>query len=188
MLREKITKRLRRFRTSINRRLRYKAFYGEFTADGVSVRGKNFSFLNDTDFTTAWEKAKIANMAGWNDHVPDIRWRAHVACWAAAHGLQLDGDFVECGVHTGLLSLTILHYLQERNRTFWLFDTFAGIPVETIADEERAKVADLNDRYYFDCYEISRQNFAAFPNATLVRGVIPDSFGAVALWFDRIGA
>lgn len=184
MLRKKYAKKLRKIISNIGNRLKHNAFIGEFTADGVSVRGKNFSFLHDPTFAAAWEKARVANMAGWNGCVPDIRWRAHVACWAAAHGLGLEGDFVECGVHTGLLSLTILHYLQRQDRTFWLFDTFAGIPFDTVADEERANVENLNTNLYFDCYEIAKQNFGTFPNATLVKGVIPDSLGSVNV--DRV--
>jgi O-methyltransferase len=53
--------------------------------------------------------------------VPDIRWRAHVAIWAAANGLNIEGAFVECGVHTGLLSLAICHYLgfNQLNKKFF---------------------------------------------------------------------
>jgi len=33
----------------------------------------------------------------------------------------------------------------------------------------------LNGALYFDCYEVARKNFAPFPNARLVRGILPES-------------
>ena len=88
----------------------------DFTGDGMALIGKNTSFIDDPRFSAAWRKAVEGNVEGWRGNVPDIRWRAHVACWAASHALTLDGDFVECGVHTGLLSLTVCNYL-DFNRT-----------------------------------------------------------------------
>src|ERR1700733_11727570 len=93
----------------------------DFRSDGVGVIGKNLSFLAEKKFLSAWDKSVALNVEGWNGAVPDIRWRAHVACWAAQQALTLEGDFVECGVHTGLLSLTICNYLDfnETDRRFW---------------------------------------------------------------------
>lgn len=168
-------------RKSVLKRFKYKPFYGTYTADGLSVKTKNTSFLQDPGFNSAWEFAEEANKNGWKNQVPDIRWRAHIACWAASHGLRLGGDFVECGVHTGILSLTILHYLKDRARTkkFWLFDTFDGIPLEHVPEKEKAKAMAFNNDLYFDCYDIAKHNFKKFDQAILVKGIIPDSFGNV---------
>src|SRR3546814_1509438 len=116
----------------------------EFRADGLGVKGKNLAFLSERRFTDAWEKAQQMNVEAWNNVVPDIRWRAHTCCWAATQAMNLEGDFVECGVHGGLLSLTVAGYLDfaKVDRQFWLFDTFAGIPVEQLAPEDPAPAED----------------------------------------------
>ncbi|MDR3509447.1 MAG: TylF/MycF/NovP-related O-methyltransferase [Caulobacteraceae bacterium] len=149
----------------------------QFAADDLAVRKRNLSFLEEPRFAEAWRLAKEANRAGWSVGVPDIRWRAHIACWAARHALNLEGDFVECGVHTGLLSMTIAHYLDfaKLDRTFYLFDTFAGIPIETLGEGEREMAEEHNALLYFDCYEIAKANFAPYPNIKLVRGTVPET-------------
>lgn len=68
-----------------------------------------------------------------------IEWRVHVLLWAASQALLVEGDFVECGVNTGIYSLAICDYLDfnATGRSFWLFDTFCGIPEEQLAQRER---------------------------------------------------
>jgi O-methyltransferase len=155
----------------------------DYSADGLAVSGKNLSALSESAFDRAYDEAARLNKAGWPAGVPDIRWRAHVCCWAARNALSLQGDFVECGVHTGLLSLTVAHFLNfaTLNRTFWLLDTFEGIPLERVSAEEKAHAAELNAVTFFDCYEVARSNFAPFPNARLVRGILPDSLAATQI-------
>jgi O-methyltransferase len=173
-------------RTWIQRQAFQRLCQFEYHADGLAVTGKNLSALKDSAFEQAYSEAARLNLAGWPQGVPDIRWRAHTCCWAAMNALSLDGDFVECGVHTGLLSLTVAHFLNfaKLDRTFWLLDTFAGIPVERVSAEEKAHTAMLNEVLYFDCYEVTRRNFELFPNARLVRGILPDSIADAQI--DRI--
>lgn len=151
-----------------------------FEADGLGTFRKNVGFLEDEKFQAAWKNAEKLNYEGWQKSglgVPDIRWRAHVCCWAAKNALHLKGDFVECGVHTGLLSLTVSEYidLDQTGKNFWLFDTFEGIPTADLDDDEK-KLADYaNELIYFDVYELAKRNFATYKNAHLVRGVIPET-------------
>jgi len=157
----------------------------DYRNDGVGVRGKNVSALQEPKFDRAFLEAMRLNSEGWGGNVPDIRWRAHVCCWAAQNALLIPGDFVECGVHTGLLSLTVAHFVDfaTLDRRFWLFDTFAGIPLDRVSDEERAHAA-INNQTFTDCYEFSRRNFAPYPNAHLVRGILPESLSQA--FIDRI--
>ena len=161
----------------------------DFKGDGLGVKNKNLSFLSDPKFIQAWDEASRLNREGWSKTgigVPDIRWRAHVCCWAARQALTLDGDFVECGVHTGLLSLTVCNYVNFASlpRHFWLFDTYNGVPLSRVMEEEQGHVQQLNDLIYFDVYEYASRNFKPFPNAKLVRGTLPESFAEVQI--DRI--
>jgi O-methyltransferase len=158
----------------------------EYQADGIGLVGKNVSALAEPAFDKAYNEASSLNAEGWHGEAPDIRWRAHVCCWAAQNALSLQGDFVECGVHTGLLSLTVAHFLDfaRLDRKFWLLDTFNGIPLDRVASPEKAHAAELNSVLYFDCYDLALRNFAPFPNAKLVRGTLPDSLAESQI--DRI--
>ncbi|MGL4243501.1 MAG: TylF/MycF/NovP-related O-methyltransferase [Beijerinckiaceae bacterium] len=153
-------------------------FEAEFQADGLAVTGKNMAFLDEPAFRDAWEFSVSLNRAGWNDDVPDVRWRAHVACWAASHCSHLPGDFAEFGVHTGIFSLTICRFLKFGTlpKRYFLYDTFRGIPIDDrMPEAEREHATLLNGKLYFDCFDISQKSFSHFPNATLVRGILPDS-------------
>jgi O-methyltransferase len=145
--------------------------------DGITAVGRNRGFLKDEVFSAAWEKSAAANASGWPQGVPDVRWRAHIALWAARHGLNLEGDFVECGVHTGLLSLVVCHALkfEALPRKFFLFDTFDGIPLDAVTETEADRVGASNASYYRDVFDIAKDNFSPFPNAILVQGILPQS-------------
>lgn len=167
---------LKRLKRSISKRLLGKPFHGDYTADELSVRRRSLHFLQDERFASAWLKAKSANETTWRGRVPDIRWRAHVACWAATHALALEGDFVECGVFTGLLSLTICHFVDfnSTGRQFYLYDTFDGIPEADMASGKRGQVSAMNE-LYADCYDVAVRNFSPFPRAKLIRGRVPET-------------
>jgi O-methyltransferase len=156
----------------------------DFYSDGLGVRGKNLSFLDEPAFAAAWAESRRLSAEGWGGNAPDIRWRAHVACWAAKHALSIEGDFVECGVHTGLLSRTICRHLDfgRLDRRFWLFDTWSGIPTDGAAPDEAVEANRLNKRVYnFDAYPLAERNFAPYPNVRLVRGMLPGSLASADL-------
>ncbi len=154
--------------------------------DGITALGRNRAFLNDEVFDAAWKMSAAANAPGWPQGVPDVRWRAHIALWAARHGLRLEGDFVECGVHTGLLSLVICHALkfEAQPRKFFLFDTFDGIPLDAVSASEIDLASASNASYYRDVFAIANENFSPFPNAKLVQGILPQSLADVPI--DKI--
>jgi O-methyltransferase len=168
--------------------------YGErvkldYYADGIGVTGRNLAWRDEPSFARAWAHSAHDNRAGWEKlgGTPDIRWRAHTCCWAAKQALSLDGDFIECGVHTGLLSVTVCHYLNfsEQDRKFYLFDTFEGVPLDDdMKAADTAIAVESNERIYSDVYEVARRNFSQFKNCHLVRGALPGSLGEIDL--DKI--
>jgi len=93
---------------------------------------------------------------------------------------------VECGVNTGILSLAVSDYYRfaECDRTFYLFDTFNGIPEEQMPPEEREKKLLENELFYPDCYEQAKANFAPYPNMKLIRGRVPDTLEGAKI--DRV--
>lgn len=150
----------------------------DFYADGLGVRRRILRHLTEDRFAKAWAFAAEGGRETWTK-LPDVRWRAHTCVWAAKQALHLNGDFVECGVNTGLLSMTVCRYLdfEKLDRTFWLYDTYAGIPTEMLNGAERRAAEATNASFYKDCYDIARRNFAPFHNARLVRGTLPGTIG-----------
>ncbi|MGH7041381.1 MAG: TylF/MycF/NovP-related O-methyltransferase [Acetobacteraceae bacterium] len=154
----------------------------EYSYDGSGLRtfGKSTEFLADPRF-------RRAHSRGWNSghkkvrHIDDNRWIVHVALWAAGQAAKVAGDFVECGVDTGMLSLAICDWLDFNalDRDFWLFDTFDGIPEAQMSDAERTGIGGWQNRNcYEECFEVARANFAEWPRCRLVRGMVPDSLSA----------
>jgi hypothetical protein len=157
-----------------------------YSGDGLRVEGRILDALRSERFRTAYEAGmRTPHRIGGGGDL-QIEWRVHTCLWAAEHALSLQGDFVECGVNTGILSLAICTYLDfaRSTRRFFLFDTFAGIPIEQASPVERPDVLSKNARIYRECYEQVRETFAPFPNVQLVRGRVPDTLSTVPI--DRV--
>jgi hypothetical protein len=135
-------------------------------------------FRRDTAFQSAYQRGLQAT-----DGVdPHFEWRLHVALWAASCTLQVPGDFVECGVNQGFMSSAIMQRLgwERVAKHFYLIDTFAG-PVTSqfsAGELERGRLTSAADRIAAGAYETDvarvRANFAEWPNADVVQGVVPD--------------
>jgi O-methyltransferase len=112
-----------------------------YDSDGLTVRGKQVPFLENERFMSAYRRGINSGQrfGGTPNAEIHIEWRVAVTCWAAHHGSKLPGDFVECGVNTGIYSLAICEYVgfNHLNKSFYLFDTFSGIPEEQMSDAER---------------------------------------------------
>jgi hypothetical protein len=156
-----------------------------YFADYLAVWEKTVRFTRDERFQKAY---RLGMQSGHLFCPPDmedlhIEWRVHVALWAALHGAQLEGDFVECGVNTGMMSVPICDYLEfnRLNKKFWLFDTYEGIPVEQMSAQERAMGREKLNAVYPDCFERAKANFSRWPGAILVRGRVPDTLKDVSI-------
>src|SRR5690349_16977452 len=77
-----------------------------YNTDGLATQ-HNAEFVRDPDFAKAYA-------FGMTDGPPGrhLEWRVHVALWLATQALQLPGDFIECGVNTGIMSGAIMTYLD----------------------------------------------------------------------------
>jgi hypothetical protein len=162
----------------------------DYRSPHLAVWGQTPVFQSDPVFMAAYRRGIHSGhkFAGSNTENMDIRieWSVHVACWAAWHARHLAGDFVECGVNTGILSLAICDFIDFNriDKDFFLFDTFCGIPESQMSDSERDERLADNAKFYDDCYEVVRVNFAPYARARLVRGIVPDSLTSVAI--DRV--
>jgi O-methyltransferase len=100
-----------------------------------------------------------------------IRWRAHIATWAANQGASVEGDFIECGVWWGILSKTICEYMSPdafQTRRFYLVDTWGEM-----------EGSHHDPDYSADIYEDVRERFSQYPGVMLVRGVVPQILSSI---------
>jgi hypothetical protein len=103
-----------------------------------------------------------------------------VACWLAERASDLEGDLIECGVNRGGISRAIVSYLGAKlhEKRFYLLDTFQGIPDSILSDREM-----LHDKYfkenYTECYQDVLNTFKEFPQVSVVKGLVPDTFESV---------
>jgi hypothetical protein len=159
-----------------------------YSSPCLQVWQHSVSFLEDKRFKNAYrdgmETARdflVRIGAG-----PDVRheWPVAVCCWAAWHAKHLEGDFVECGTNTGILSKAVCEYLDFNalDKDFYLFDTYCGIPIEQISDHERSLGRDrMSNALYRECFEAAKLTFADYPRVRLIRGVVPDTLPTVRI-------
>jgi hypothetical protein len=141
-------------------------FKRTFHADHLVTVERCMGFFDDERFMDSFRR--IARTA----QEKSLVWRLHVQAWAAAHCLHLDGDFVECGVYQWFCSHFVVDLLDFAacGKTFFLYDTFEGIP-----PQHRHGSPVRPDGYRQPgLYEQVRARFAPFANVKVIRGVVPD--------------
>ncbi|HTW82745.1 MAG TPA: TylF/MycF/NovP-related O-methyltransferase [Candidatus Sulfotelmatobacter sp.] len=150
-----------------------------YSADGLFTTHA-VDWMREERFAKAYQLAMSSgHRFGADLH---IEWRVYLPCWAAAVGIKLEGDFVECGVDTGMFARAICSYVGfERfpDRTLYLLDTYAGYPVEQLTEKERALGLGGYTHLYGDTYELVREHMRDYPNVKLIKGRIPESLADV---------
>jgi hypothetical protein len=150
-----------------------------YASDMLITLMKNASFF--------WEERFIESVKSiaLDDEERSIAWRLHTTTWAARHALNIEGDFVECGVYRGFTAGVICRFLDftavAPSKTFYLYDTFRGLPEETSTAAERG----AHPQYQRNddgaaLVEFVRVRFAPYPNVRIVQGIVPHSFEQAA--------
>lgn len=157
-----------------------------YDANNLVTWQQSIDFMSDERFLSAYSRGmnsghRIFTQSSNSDL--HIEWRVAIACWAAQHASRLPGDFVECGTNTGIVSLAVCDYVNfdSLTKSFWLFDTFSGIPVEQISKAELKLGRDQENVYYPECFDIAKKNFEPFRRVHLVRGRVPDTLNSVPI-------
>lgn len=122
-----------------------------YNQDGL-ITMHDCSFMQDKRFAEAYAAAVATRswVGPWGQ--AQIHWRAHVLCWAGERALEVDGDFVECGVDRGgtaMLLLTFLGLDGSAVRRFHLYDTFRGLDSHESSANELSRLAGI----YSECFE-----------------------------------
>jgi len=100
-----------------------------YESDGIATM--HFSpFLQDRDFLARYSTVATT----WPT---DIRWRLWILTRSAARCAALDGAFAEFGVYRGGCAYMVLSETPPHTgRSFYLFDTFEGIPDSNLTNAE----------------------------------------------------
>ena len=151
-------------------------YKGQFYCNDMLIcLWRNLSFRHDQKFMSCFYDAVT------NDQEQSLIWRVHTLAWAAKNALNVEGDFVECGVFKGFCSSVILKYLDFQNlaRHAYLYDTFEGLPEKTSTEQER-RSWDYTEYNPETIYTGVRERFSNYKNVNIVRGIVPDSFAQEA--------
>lgn len=155
-----------------------------FEGDGMRSYYKDVSWMQEPRFLEAYRVGfNTGHRFGDNFADLHLEWRLHIILWAAQQAIRQEGDFVECGVNTGIFSSAICKYFsfEKVSRKFYLFDTYEGIPETQMSSTERAQRLKDNKAFYPDCYEQVKATFSPWPNAQPVRGLVPDTLTSVPI-------
>jgi O-methyltransferase len=141
----------------------------------------NADFMNDPKFIESYNlgKATDVNKTVLNNY--DIFWRIHVLCWAATHAKKLEGDFVDCGVNTGIFSRAVINYIdfQSTSKQYFLLDTFSGLDERYSSEKELNQHLNVKYKTHENTlYEQVQSTFKNF-NVTLIKGAVPDTLPLV---------
>ena len=152
----------------------YKIYKPTYADDGL-ITDHIVDFMEEEKFKKSYENGKKTGAI--KSHPGDIHFRAYIACWAALHSLNIEGDFVECGVGKGLLSRTIVEYVdfKKLEKKLYLIDTYQGIPVEQGIKDEIDSMKMLNTLHFNSSYlEEVKNTFSDYDNVILIPGRIPE--------------
>lgn len=146
-------------------------FRKTFHADQLITVERCMGFLEDKKFMSVMQSVATSPQER------SLMWRLHTQVWAARECLSLPGDFVECGVYKGFCSEFLIQYLDfaKATKTFFLYDTFEGIP------QEHRSGSPVRPGGYAEAglHERAVSRFAPYPNVRVVKGVVPDVLAQV---------
>jgi len=141
----------------------------------------NADFLKDPLFIESYKLGKNTD-GGRLLRNYDIQWRIHVLCWAASHAIHLDGDFVDCGVYTGIFPRAVINYtkFETTGKKYFLLDTFSGLDERYSTKEEliRNTAMRYNNNDSEKLFQQVKKTFEGFA-VNIIKGAIPDTLAQV---------
>ncbi len=158
-----------------------------FWGDRMLTLDKSASFRDDPRFKAATKATDSST--GENQYAsPDgISWRYNILVWAARQALQVEGDFVECGVYRGDMSWVVTEMvdLVGHGRTMYLYDTFSGFSEKYSSPEDYPDAPQFfefaNAGYgQAGLQEEVTARFRDKPHVHVIQGVVPDALPATA--------
>lgn len=150
--------------------------YRTYVSDGIVSSHFSSKWMDDLDFYgSSWELVGTDYKV---THESLMRHRAYLTSHLAEIASRVGGDFVELGVHWGILPMHYAKNLASRlkGRTIWLFDLWG-------LEEEFSNRPDLptgGGGYREDNFSVVKQRFSNFKNFEFVRGYVPETLSTLA--------
>lgn len=148
-----------------------------YNEDGL-ITNHVVTFMRDEKFIESYNKSLDDSV--FINHI-SFRWRVYVACWAAYRSINLDGDFVECGVNRGIISKAVIEYTNftSTRKKYYLLDTFDGIPLDLATQEEWLINPVCRNNNYGDTYNFIKQRFSKYQNIIIIKGKVPETLSEI---------
>ena len=150
--------------------------------DRLLTIDKTAGFLDEPRFAKAYAEIRGAHQYDQYGGNHTIAWRLNTLCWAARKGLQLQGDFVECGVFKGDMAWVILNVLgyDDIPENYYLYDSFEGFSEKYSSPADyplSAGFLDFANKHYrvTGIYESVVSRFKPFPKVKVIKGFLPDA-------------
>ena len=134
---------------------------GLFSADGLIAWSRNLGFLDDAEFTQAWNKHAHA------PHERGIIWRTAVLVWAARQALRREGDFVECGCYAGTSMRIVLDVVNLGDRQAFLYDLF---------EHDKTMPHHAMPEHGPELFDRVKARFEQDTNVHVIKGAVPEIF------------
>ena len=125
-------------------------------------------FNNDQEFLDLFNSIALSPI------YQSKKWSLHVLDYYLDLALRSPGGYVECGVFRGFKSYFLLKKYKHKmqNREKYLFDTFEGIPKNTL---KVFMIHLTNKNKKRSLFEFVKKRFSEFEN-TSTKGEVPLSF------------
>ena len=173
VLNKKIREKIYLFRMLLKNRTFFVVKKNSYNEDSLATNAIT-DFLDDKKFLANYKKAAHGTNI-------KIMYRAYNLNYFAEYALNLfkkkEGCFIELGVHKAVLSkFLVLNNKFKKNLTFYLFDTYKGIPMKNIIEKDQTHIKFLNKNIYsIDSFDFVKKKFKKYPFVKLIRGNLPYS-------------
>jgi O-methyltransferase len=152
-----------------------------FWGDRLLTLDKSAGFLSDPPFRAAYDAVRGSHQYDQYSSPKTISWRLHTLVWAAKCGLNVEGDFVECGVFKGDMSWVISQTVDfaAKQKPFYLYDTYDGFSDKYSSNAdfpEAPGFIDYANQFYRDptLYGYVCNRFKDRSDIKVIKGVVPD--------------
>ena len=148
----------------------------KYEADRFAIFGQEISHLEDHKFIEIWNEVLTEIEPFAKDlSLSKIFWRAHIANSLFTNTFVNNGTYIECGTHLAVISRMIFKSNKNKKFSKYLFDTWNGIPLNQIKDNEPLGKWHNKNNYTEDTFSIVSKLLQNYDDLELVKGEIPNT-------------
>jgi O-methyltransferase len=141
---------------------------GIYAGDNLFTFGRNLGFMDDEPLMEAYrDNAETAIEQS-------LLWRYSTLAWGFRKGLQLEGDFVECGCYKGVtakIMCDMVNFSKYPDRHYYLYDLFehdATMPHHAMPEHSQF------------LFQQTKERFSLLSNVIVTQGRVPEILSEVS--------